>query len=240
MLGLFETQPGRHVYAVGNAPEATRLTGIATDKVLLDVYVAAGFFRAWRRCCRWRAPAWATANAGQTANRDAIIAVVLGGTSSFGGSRIILGSLLAAVIVGVFRNGLTLIGLPSVYLVLITGILVILAVTTDQLLRKGARVMSAALTNTAPLVMQAKAVVKRYRQVTALDSCDFEPHAGEIMSVIGDNGAGKSSPMDARREGLETVNQGLAVASAMAIAENLFAGRELIKPSFFVAPVSRN
>lgn len=88
--------------------------------------------------------------------------------------------------------------------------------------------------------MQVKAVARCYRQVTAFDSCDFEPHAGEIMAVIGDNGAGKSSPMDARREGLETVNQGLAVASAMAIAENLFAGRELIKPSFFVAPVSRN
>ena len=136
------------------------------------------------------------------ANRDASTAVV------FGGHSIVLGSLLAAVIVGVFRNGLTPMGPPSVYLVLITGILVILAVTTDQLSRKGARVMSAASTNTAPLVMQAKAVVKRYRQVTALDSCDFEPHAGKITSVIGDNGAGKSSLMNARREGPETVYQG--------------------------------
>ena len=107
---------------------------------------------------------------------------------------------------------------------------------------------------TQPLVMQAKGLVKRYGQVTALDGADFELRAGEILAVIGDNGAGKSSlikalsgatvpdegeilldgkpihfksPMDARRVGIETVYQDLAVAPAMTIAENLFLGREL-------------
>jgi fructose transport system ATP-binding protein len=116
-----------------------------------------------------------------------------------------------------------------------------------------------AQTSATPLVMQAKGLVKRYGQVTALDGCDFELRAGEIMAVIGDNGAGKSSlikalsgatipdegeifldtqlirfksPIDARREGIETVYQDLAVAPAMTIAENLFLGRELIKPGF--------
>ena len=106
------------------------------------------------------------------------------------------------------------------------------------------------------LVMEARGLVKRYGQVTALDGCDFELRAGEIMAVIGDNGAGKSSlikalsgatipdegeiqldgkvihfksPIDARREGIETVYQDLAVAPAMTIAENLFMGREIIK-----------
>ena len=105
-----------------------------------------------------------------------------------------------------------------------------------------------------PLVMQATGLVKRYGQVTALDGADFELRAGEILAVIGDNGAGKSSlikclsgatipdqgqitldgkpiqfrsPMDARRVGIETVYQDLAVAPAMSIAENLFLGREL-------------
>ena len=64
---------------------------------------------------------------------------MLGGTSLFGGRGIILGSLLGAVIVGVFRNGLTLMGVPSVFQVLITDVLVILAVATDQLSRKEAR-----------------------------------------------------------------------------------------------------
>jgi fructose transport system ATP-binding protein len=109
----------------------------------------------------------------------------------------------------------------------------------------------------SPLVMQAKGIIKRYGQVTALDGTDFELRAGEILAVIGDNGAGKSSlikalsgatvpdegellldgqlvhfksPIDARRKGIETVYQDLAVAPAMSITENLFLGRELIKP----------
>jgi fructose transport system permease protein len=137
--GLRETQPGRHVYAVGNNPEATRLTGIATDRVLLGVYVTAGLFygiAAWLSVARTGV---GDPNAGQTENLDAITAVVLGGTSLFGGRGVVLGSLLGALIVGVFRNGLTLMGVPSVYQVLITGVLVILAVATDQLSRKGAR-----------------------------------------------------------------------------------------------------
>ena len=78
-------------------------------------------------------------NAGQTENLDAISAVVLGGTSLFGGRGVILGTLVGALIVGVFRNGLTLMGVSSVYQILVTGILVILAVATDQLSRKGVR-----------------------------------------------------------------------------------------------------
>jgi fructose transport system permease protein len=65
--------------------------------------------------------------------------VVLGGTSLFGGRGIILGTLVGALIVGVFRNGLTLMGVSSVYQILVTGILVILAVMTDQMSRKGNR-----------------------------------------------------------------------------------------------------
>ena len=68
-----------------------------------------------------------------------ITAVVLGGTSLFGGRGVVLGTLIGAVVVGVLRNGLTLMGVSSVYQVLITGILVILAVTVDQLSRKGGR-----------------------------------------------------------------------------------------------------
>jgi fructose transport system permease protein len=137
--GLRDTQPGRHVYAVGNNPEATRLTGIATDKVLLMVYVVAGLFYGIAALLSVARTGVGDPNAGQTENLDAITAVVLGGTSLFGGRGIVLGSLLGALIVGVFRNGLTLMGVPSVYQVLITGVLVILAVATDQLSRKGAR-----------------------------------------------------------------------------------------------------
>jgi fructose transport system permease protein len=136
---LRDTAPGRHLYAVGNNPEAARLTGISVDKVLVTVYALAGLFYGIAAMLSVARTGVGDPNAGQTENLDAITAVVLGGTSLFGGRGIILGSLVGAVIVGVFRNGLTLMGVASVYQTLITGILVILAVAADQMSRKGAR-----------------------------------------------------------------------------------------------------
>jgi fructose transport system ATP-binding protein len=106
-------------------------------------------------------------------------------------------------------------------------------------------------------VLEARGLVKRYGHVTAMDGCDFELLPGEILAVIGDNGAGKSTlikalsgalvpdageilldgkpvrfhgPLDARRHGIETVYQDLAVAPALDIADNLFLGREVRRP----------
>jgi len=145
MLGLYmiawfvlrETAWGRHVYAIGNDPEATRLAGIHTQRMLLGVYVLAGLLYGLAALLAVARTGVGDPNAGQTENLDAITAVVLGGTSLFGGRGWVLGSLVGALIVGVFRNGLTLMGVSSVYQILITGILVILAVATDQLSRRG-------------------------------------------------------------------------------------------------------
>ncbi|RPE66543.1 mannose ABC transporter ATP-binding protein /fructose ABC transporter ATP-binding protein /ribose ABC transporter ATP-binding protein [Pacificibacter maritimus] len=106
-------------------------------------------------------------------------------------------------------------------------------------------------------ILSGKNLVKRYGKVTALDHCDFELYPGEILAVIGDNGAGKSSlikalsgatipdsgevylegkqvnfrsPIDARGAGIETVYQTLAMSPALSIADNMFMGRELKKP----------
>jgi fructose transport system permease protein len=136
---LRETASGRHVYAVGNNPEATRLVGIATQRVLLGVYVLAGVFYGVASLLAVARTGVGDPNAGQTEALDAITAVVLGGTSLFGGRGVILGSLAGAIVVGILRNGLTLMGVSSVYQVLVTGILVILAVTVDQLSRKASR-----------------------------------------------------------------------------------------------------
>ena len=135
---LRETASGRHVYAVGNNPEAARLTGIPTQRVLLGVYVAAGVLYGIASLLSVARTGVGDPNAGQTENLDAITAVVLGGTSLFGGRGPVFGSLVGTLIVGVFRNGLTLMGVSSVYQILVTGILVILAVGTDQLSRRGA------------------------------------------------------------------------------------------------------
>ncbi|MBL8328108.1 MAG: ABC transporter permease [Rubrivivax sp.] len=136
---LRETAAGRHIYAVGNNPEATRLVGIPTDRVMLGVYVMAGVFYGIASLLAVARTGVGDPNAGQTEALDAITAVVLGGTSLFGGRGVILGSLAGAVVVGVLRNGLTLMGVSSVYQVLVTGILVIVAVTVDQMSRKASR-----------------------------------------------------------------------------------------------------
>lgn len=108
-------------------------------------------------------------------------------------------------------------------------------------------------------ILKCTNLVKRYGKVTALDHCDFELFPGEILAVIGDNGAGKSSlikamsgavipdqgevylegkkinftsPIDARNEGIETVYQTLAMSPALSIADNMFMGREIRKPGF--------
>ena len=108
-------------------------------------------------------------------------------------------------------------------------------------------------------VLQARGLVKRYGRVTALDNADFDLYPGEILAVIGDNGAGKSSmikalcgaiipdageirlggevvhfrsPIEARQKGIETVYQNLAVSPALSIADNIFLGREMRAPGF--------
>lgn len=133
---LKETATGRHIYAVGNNQEASRLTGIATNKVLVGVYTAAGLFYGIAALLSTARLGVGDPNAGQTDNLDSITAVVLGGTSLFGGRGAIIGTLIGVLIVGVFRNGLTLMGVPSVFQVLVTGVLVILAVAVDQLSHK--------------------------------------------------------------------------------------------------------
>jgi fructose transport system permease protein len=135
-FALTQTSPGRHLYAVGNNREAARLTGISTERVLLCVYGLAGAFYGVAAMLSVARTGVGDPQAGQTENLDAITAVVLGGTSLFGGRGTIVGTLIGALIVGVFRNGLTLMGVSSVYQILITGILVILAVATDQLSHK--------------------------------------------------------------------------------------------------------
>jgi fructose transport system permease protein len=144
MLGLFivfayvlkNTAWGRHVYAVGDDAEAARLAGVRTNRVLLSVYVVAGLIcavAAWMLIGRI---ASASPQAGGTANLDSITAVVIGGTSLFGGRGLVVGTLFGALIVGVLRNGLTLSGVDVLWQDFAVGVLIIAAVAVDQWIRK--------------------------------------------------------------------------------------------------------
>lgn len=130
------TGAGRHVYMVGNNAEATRLTGIRVDRQLLLVYTIAGLIYGIAALLIVARTQVGDPNAGQTDNLDSITAVVIGGTSLFGGRGGVVGTLIGTLIVGIFRNGLQLMGVASIYQVLITGILVILAVAVDQVARR--------------------------------------------------------------------------------------------------------
>ncbi len=133
---LSQTAWGRYVYAVGDDPESARLSGVPSKRILLAVYTVAGFIyglAAWILIGRAGA---ATPNAVPDANLQSITAVVIGGTSLFGGRGRLVGTLIGALIVQTLQFGLSQMGVDQQWRVLATGILVILAVAVDQWIRK--------------------------------------------------------------------------------------------------------
>lgn len=133
---LNKTAWGRHVYAVGDDKNAAELAGIRTDKVLLSVYVLAGFICA---IAGWASIGRVGSISPQSfyeGNLSSITAVVIGGISLFGGRGSIMGALFGALIVGVFQSGLRLAGVDVLWQVFATGWLIILAVALDQWIRK--------------------------------------------------------------------------------------------------------
>ncbi len=133
---LSQTAWGRHVYAVGDDIEAARLVGIRVDRVLLSVYTVAGLIygiTAWVLIGR---AGTASPNAIVDANLETITAVVIGGTSLFGGRGGIAGTMLGALIVYSFNIGLSLAGVDAQLRVLAIGVLIIVAVSIDQWIRK--------------------------------------------------------------------------------------------------------
>jgi len=133
---LKQTAWGRHVYAVGDDPDAAELAGVKVKRVLISVYTLAGLICAlagWVLIGRVGA---ISPNSGQFENINAITATVIGGISLFGGRGSIMGMLFGALIVGVFSLGLRLLGADAQWTYLLIGVLIIAAVTVDQWIRK--------------------------------------------------------------------------------------------------------
>lgn len=133
---LKHTAWGRHVYAVGDDPEAAELSGVNVKRTLISVYALAGFICAiagWALIGRIGS---VSPTSGQLLNIESITAVVIGGISLFGGRGSIVGAFFGALIVGVFTLGLRLAGADAQWTFLLIGILIIAAVAVDQWIRK--------------------------------------------------------------------------------------------------------
>ena len=133
---LSQTAWGRHVYATGDDREAARLAGIDVTRVLISVYVVAGLVYAIGGWVQLGRSLSASSNAATDVNLETITAVVIGGTSLFGGRGRLFGTLVGALIVTVFRNGLTLADVDPYYQNFAIGALILIAVALDQWIRR--------------------------------------------------------------------------------------------------------
>ncbi len=135
---LRATAWGRHVYAVGDDPEAAELSGVDVHKTYMSVYMTAGFIcglAGWVMIGRFGSIS-PSATTGVIGNIQAITAVVIGGISLFGGRGSIAGALFGALIVGVFELGLRMAGADPQWTFMLIGVLIIAAVAVDQWIRK--------------------------------------------------------------------------------------------------------
>jgi fructose transport system permease protein len=133
---LNHTAWGRHVYAVGDDPDAAELSGVRVGRMLVTVYTISGLICAlagWAIIGRLGS---VSPTSGQFANIESITAVVIGGISLFGGRGSIMGMIFGALIVGVFSLGLRLVGTDPQWTYLLIGLLIIVAVAIDQWIRK--------------------------------------------------------------------------------------------------------
>jgi fructose transport system permease protein len=127
---------GKHVYSTGDDARAAQLAGVRTNRVLLSVYIVAGLLCALAGWALIGRIGSVSPQAGATSNLDSITAVVIGGTSLFGGRGSVVGTLIGALIVGVFRNGLALAGVEVLWQEFAVGLLIIVAVALDQWIRR--------------------------------------------------------------------------------------------------------
>ena len=133
---LNHTAWGRHVYAVGDDPDAADLSGVPVTKMLVQIYVISGLICALAGWVLIGRLGSVSPTSGQFANIESITAVVIGGISLFGGRGSILGMIFGALIVGVFSLGLRLVGTDPQWTYLLIGLLIIVAVAIDQWIRK--------------------------------------------------------------------------------------------------------
>ena len=144
MIVMYKTKIGRYILAIGSNEEATRLSGINTDKYKIIAYVICGFFASLAALFYVAANPSMNLAAGNGMELDAVAGVYIGGTSTTGGSATILGTILGSIILVIIRQGLNLamsggVGISATNITYaVTGIIVVGAVMLDVLKKKNA------------------------------------------------------------------------------------------------------
>jgi ribose transport system permease protein len=137
---LNKTTYGEYIYAVGSNKDAARLSGLPVKKILVSVYVISGSLAAFAGILLTARLTIGQPTANQGLELDAIAAVVLGGTSLFGGKGSIFGTFVAVLLLSVLRNLFNLMGLSSFFQMLVTGLILVAALILNHVLdRRGSR-----------------------------------------------------------------------------------------------------
>ena len=239
---------GAHVVATGDNVGAARVAGIRVDRVKFAVLVLSAGSAAVAGILYTGRLQGASYTLGEQDLLTVIAAVVIGGTRLFGGEGSVIGALVGSLIMGMLTNGMILWGLSSSEQMIAQGILLLLAIS---LTLRGPKERVAV---TTPLI-RIERVRKEFGAVVALEEVTLDVDAGDIVALVGDNGAGKStvvkciagvypptsgqivlegrpvhfsSPLDARSQGIEAVFQDLALANLQPVYMNMFLGRELV------------
>lgn len=129
---LSNTKMGRYTYALGSNEEATKLSGLNTDKIKIWVYTISGILASIAGIILTSRLYSAQPTAGTGYELDAIAAVVLGGTSLTGGKGKISGTIIGALIIGVLSNALNILDVSSYYQMMVKGIVILIAVLLDR------------------------------------------------------------------------------------------------------------
>ncbi|MGV3550828.1 ATP-binding cassette domain-containing protein [Rhizobium sp.] len=273
---LHRTVSGMRSYAIGGNPNACRLVGIKVDQHVMRLYVTMGLAMALVAIITNAQIGSASPTNGVGFEFDVLTAAILGGIGFAGGSGRAIGVFAGVATLGILQAGFVYLGLNSYWQLIARGMLLLLALGVDQIVanRKLGRKVAPMAQNagssivdtsgdagsarrTAPqsdsIAMRCANLAKSYGSVAAVKSVSFEVKSGEVVCLVGDNGAGKSSvikllsgvvtpdtgtieidgrpvqfasPANARDAGVETVYQDLALCANLGTALNLTLGRE--------------
>ena len=283
---LLYTVTGLRLYAIGGNPEAARMVGIKVDRTIVLAFTVNGTLMGVVALLSTSRLGSGSPNVGLQFELDVLTAVILGGVAFAGGAGHPIGVIVGVFTIGVLNSGLVFAGFQDWWQQIAKGSLLILALGLDQSMvwwrlrrdkklakerpdTNGGELVSREelLEGRQPVgevVLDAEDLAVSYGTVKALDQASLQVRAGEVVCLIGDNGAGKStmikaiagvnaldagtltldgrevsftSPAEARRAGIETVYQDLALCQNLGVAHNLVLGEEPRRRLWGVIPV---